>query len=40
MTIGNSVTSVGDYAFYGCSKIKVVNYDGNIEFWLGIDFAD
>ena len=40
VTIPNSVTSIGSNAFYGCSKIKVVNYDGNIEFWLGIDFAD
>ena len=40
VAIGNGVTSIGERAFLWCNKIKAVNYDGNIESWLGIDFAD
>ncbi len=39
VTIGNSVTSIGSGAFYGCSNIKNVHYNGDIESWLGIEFA-
>ena len=40
VTMPDSVTSIGGRAFYGCDKLKDVYYNGNIESWLGIDFAD
>ncbi|MBR3685104.1 MAG: leucine-rich repeat domain-containing protein [Clostridia bacterium] len=37
VTIPNSVTSIGSYAFYNC-RITSVNYTGTIEQWCGITF--
>ena len=39
ITIPNSVTSIGKYAFYLCSSLKSV-YITNIEAWLSIDFGE
>ena len=36
VTIGNSVTSIGDYAFYGCSKLNIVYYTGTKTEWSSI----
>lgn len=33
MTIPDSVTSIGDYAFYGCSSLTVVYYTGSGQQW-------
>ena len=30
VTIGNSVTSIGDYAFYGCTALKSVTLGANV----------
>ena len=38
VTIPNSVTSIGDDAFYNCSGLKKVNYLGSVDEWVGIDF--
>lgn len=38
VTIGNSVTTIGGYAFYDCSGLTRVNYTGNLDGWLNIDF--
>ena len=41
--IPSSVTSIGDYAFYDCNKLKEVNYQGTVEQWnkieIGVDNA-
>ena len=29
MTIGNSVTSIGDWAFYDCSSLRNITFEGN-----------
>lgn len=31
ITIPNSVTEIGDSAFYGCSELEIININGNIE---------
>ena len=36
VVIPDSVTSIGDDAFYGCSNIKEVYYNGSVESWLKI----
>ena len=36
--IGNSVTSIERWAFYGCSGLTKVNYLGTVDKWLEIDF--
>ena len=33
VTIHDSVTSIGDYAFDGCSSLTTVNYKGTQEQW-------
>jgi hypothetical protein len=33
VTIGNSVTSIGGSAFYGCNNLTTVNYKGTQEQW-------
>ena len=33
MTIPNSVTTIGDCAFYNCSSLTTVNYKGTKEEW-------
>ena len=38
ITIPNSVTSIGSSAFYGCSGLTKVNYLGNVDKWVKIDF--
>ena len=40
ITIPDSVSSIGDQAFYICSNLTSVYYDGDIESWCNIDFAD
>ena len=39
VTIGNSVTSIEDYAFYGCTGLMQTNYTGDIAGWCAISFA-
>ena len=38
VTIGNSVTSIGDRAFDNCSGLTKVNYLGTVDKWVEIDF--
>ena len=38
VVIGDSVTSIGYYAFDGCSSLKEVNYLGTIDQWAEIEF--
>ena len=38
ITIPNSVTSIGYYAFEGCSGLTKVNYLGTVDKWVEIDF--
>ena len=38
--IPDSVTSIGRNAFYGCSALQQVYFNGDISTWLKIDFAD
>ncbi len=38
VSIGNNVTSIGDDAFYNCSKLTKVNYLGTIDQWAQIEF--
>ena len=38
ITIPNSVTSIGSYAFYGCSSLTDVYYEGTLEDWCKISF--
>ena len=38
VTIGNSVTSIGNYAFSGCSGLTAVYYTGTVAQWCGITF--
>ena len=40
VTIPDSVTYIGVMAFFECHNIENVYYNGDIEFWLGIDFED
>ena len=37
--IPNSVTSIGDHAFYNCTSLTSVNYLGTIEQWCNISFG-
>ncbi len=39
ITIPNSVTSIGDYAFFGCSSLTKTNYTGDIAGWCNIEFG-
>ena len=36
ITIPDSVTSIGDFAFDGCDKLEEVNYRGTEEQWMKI----
>ncbi len=36
VVIEESVTSIGDYAFYGCSKLTSAYYPGTLEQWLKV----
>ena len=36
VSIANTVTSIGDYAFQGCSSLTIILYDGDIEQWNAI----
>ena len=38
--IGESVTSIGSAAFFGCSGLTKVNYLGTVDKWVKIDFED
>ena len=38
VTIGNSVTTIGNYAFYYCTSLTKVNYLGTIDEWVQINF--
>ncbi|MCI7430444.1 MAG: leucine-rich repeat domain-containing protein, partial [Bacteroidales bacterium] len=40
VTIPNSVTSIGMYAFNDCSGLTKTNYTGDIAGWCGIKFGD
>ena len=40
LTIPNSVTSIGSRAFYDCSGLTKVNYLGNVDKWVEIDFVN
>ncbi len=39
ITIPNSITSIGDYAFYNCSKLKTIYYAGTYSEWYKIDIS-
>ena len=38
--IGNSVTYIKDYMFYGCNALTTVNYRGSEEQWWAISFGN
>ena len=38
--IGESVTTIGSYAFKSCSGLTKVNYLGTVDKWVEIDFED
>ncbi len=40
VTIGNSVTSIGSDAFYGCDSLTSVYYTGTIDQWVQIEFSN
>lgn len=40
VTIPNSVTSIGGWAFYGCEGLTSVNYTGTIAQWCNLEFID
>lgn len=40
LTIPNTITSIGNNAFYNCSGIDAVYYTGNIEEWCSISFEN
>ena len=40
VTIPNSVTSIGEDAFYNCSGLTKVNYLGTVDKWVEFDFED
>ena len=37
VTIGNSVTSIGDYAFSRCSGLTAINFQGTMAQWQAIE---
>lgn len=39
VTIGNGVTSIGNYAFYNCTRLKTVFYAGTEEQWKAISIG-
>lgn len=39
LVIPNGVKSIGEYAFFGCSKLEDVYYTGGEEQWNGIDIS-
>lgn len=39
VTLPSSVTRINSFAFDGCTKIKDVYYNGDVESWLGIEFV-
>lgn len=39
ITIPDSVTSIGNAAFYNCSSLKEVNYKGTEEQWNNIEIG-
>ena len=39
-TIPDSITSIGDYAFYGCSSLKNVYYSGTKQQWNEITIGN
>ncbi len=40
ITISEGVLSIGERAFYGSDKLAKVNYNGQIDRWVEIDFVD
>ena len=36
VTIGNSVTSIGDYAFYNCTGLTSITFNGTMEQWKAV----
>ena len=38
VTIGKSVTSIGQHAFFDCSGLTKVNYLGTVDKWMGLDW--
>ncbi len=40
VTIGNSVTSIGDDAFKNCTSLERLNYTGTIDEWVQISFGN
>ena len=39
LIIGNGVTSIGDYAFYLCTEMESIYYDGNEEEWNNVSIG-
>lgn len=39
LNVGKNLISVGNYAFYGCINLKMVNYLGLVDKWVSIDFG-
>ena len=37
VTIDNSITSIGEWVFKGCGKLKNITYNGSVEQWKAID---
>ena len=40
MTIPNSLTTIGSYAFYGCANLTDIYYDGTQDDWNKIDIRE